>query len=61
MAKQLSKGVIPSTTEGCCQSLPIRMIQLGMIPITPSTGSYELREDGDNELREDGSIELREF
>ena len=60
MAFKISPSVIPAFTEGCCDSLPIRMIQLGMIPNTPSIANVELREDGSYELREDGSKELRE-
>lgn len=52
--------IIPSSTEGCCQSLPIRLIQLGIIQQSPSLANVELREDGSYELREDGNKELRE-
>jgi hypothetical protein len=60
MAKQTSRMVIPAIIGECCQSLPIRLIQLGITGGTPQPENYELREDGGIELRENDSYELRE-
>lgn len=59
MDNQFTK-VIPAVMGNCCQSIAIRLVQLGIIrPVSPSNNA-ELREDGSFELREDGSKELRE-